>query len=67
MRSNRENILNQIIKSPKSVKIIATGKITEDLPKLRIYFMNGKQINGMFEKYSGKSGTLIFIEDKEIK
>ena len=36
-------------------EVIASGKVTEDLPKLDIYFIKGKQVNSMFKKYSGKN------------
>ena len=55
---------NVELKKQKGV-VIAEGLITEDLPQLKIYFINGKQINSMFKKFSGKKGIIKFIEDNK--
>lgn len=59
---NRRKYINDFLKSKKPVTEIATGKVTQDLSQLDIWFINGKQINSLFKKYNGKS-IKIFIEE----
>ena len=65
-----EEQANRIVKYFKSLiakefKLVASGKVTEDLPQLKIYFINGKQINGLFKKYSGKPISIYISENKD--
>ncbi len=46
------------------LEAVAGGKVTMDLPQLKIWFINGKQINSYFQKYRGKE-IEILIKVKE--
>ena len=45
-------------------QIMASGKVTKDIPDLDIYFINGRQVNSLFKKFEGKK---IEIAVREVK
>ena len=46
-------------------EVICEGRVTQDLPHLDIWFINGKQINGLFKKYLG-GDIRISVMKKEV-
>ena len=55
----------QATKTLQDTEVIASGKVTKDLPQLDIWFINGKQINGYFKKYNGKNISISINNRKE--
>lgn len=52
--SDLEERIRGLEEVQKSLKLVAKGKVTMDLPQLDIWFIEGKQINSLFKKYHKK-------------
>jgi len=64
---NKFNIpkVKELLKDKSPVTEVASGEVTQDLPKLDIWFINSKQINNLFKKYKGKNIKIYIQKEGE--
>jgi len=64
-------MMDFILKSKTPVEVIASGEIYKPIQNIDVWMMGDNRLHKLIDraisKFEGKSGTLIFVEDKEIK